>query len=141
MLAADTPFQLFEPREKQLLCLWIEIHQKRVFRRKGREFAEDFFRHAPNSKEFSRGQEKPDPNSFFEPVARALRDTGAILIFGTGTGMSSEMDQFNEWLKLHHPEVAGRVIGSLVVDEHHMTEGQLLAKAREFYAHHRMVHP
>jgi hypothetical protein len=96
---------------------------------------EDYFRHAHNSKDFSRGQEKPDPNSFFEPVARALHASGRILLFGTGTGTSSEMDQFSAWLKLHHPEVAGRIIGSVIVDEHHLTEGQLLAKAREFYAH------
>jgi hypothetical protein len=44
------------------------------------------------------------------------------------------MDQFVAWLKLHHPELAKRIIGSLVVDEHHLTEGQLLAKAREFYS-------
>ena len=94
---------------------------------------EDYFRHAHNSKDFSRGQEKPDPNSFFEPVARALQSAGRILIFGTGTGTSSEMDQFIAWLKVHDPEVAGRIIGSLVVDGHHLTEGQLLAKAREFY--------
>jgi hypothetical protein len=30
--------------------------------------------------------------------------------------------------------VAGKVIGSVVVDAHHTTEGQLLAQAREFYA-------
>jgi hypothetical protein len=51
--------------------------------------------------------------------------------------MSSEMDQFIAWLKTHHPEVAKRIIGSQVVDEHHLTTGQLLAKAREFYASHR----
>ena len=95
---------------------------------------EDYFRHTHNSKDFSRGQEKPDPNSFFEPVARALQSPGPILIFGSGTGTSSEMDLFMVWLKLHHPEMAKRIIGSLVVDEHHRTEGQLLAKAREFYA-------
>jgi len=44
------------------------------------------------------------------------------------------MDQFVAWLKLHHPKLAKRIIGSLVADEHHLTEGQLLAKAREFYA-------
>ena len=37
-------------------------------------------------------------------------------------------------LKAHHPDVAERVIGSVVVDAHHTTEGQLLARAREFYA-------
>jgi hypothetical protein len=95
---------------------------------------DEYFRHAHNSKDFSRGREKPEPNSFFEPVAKALQGAGRILIFGSGTGMSSEMDQFVAWLGLHHPEVAGRVIGSRVVDEHHLTEGQLLAKAREFYA-------
>jgi hypothetical protein len=95
---------------------------------------DDYFRHAQDSKEVSRGKEKPDPNSFFEPVAAVLRTGGPILIFGTGTGTSSEMDQFIGWLKTQHSDLAARIIGSMVVDEHHMTEGQLLAKAREFYA-------
>jgi hypothetical protein len=93
-----------------------------------------YFRHAQHSEDFSRGRERPDPNSYFEPVARAMQDPGSILIFGTGAGMGSEMEQFIAWLKIHHPEAAKRIIGSLVVDENHLTEGQLLAKAREFYA-------
>ena len=96
---------------------------------------DDYFRHAHNSKDFTRGQEKPDPNSFFEPVAKELRTAGSILVFGTGTGMSSEMDQFLVWVKHHHPELAGRIIGSVVIDESHLSPGQLLAQAREFYAH------
>lgn len=95
---------------------------------------DDYFRHAHNSKDFSRGQEKPEPNSFFEPVAKALHGGGPILVFGTGTGMSNEMEQFVAWTKTHHPELAKRIIGSVVVDEHHLTEAQLLAKAREFYS-------
>ena len=94
---------------------------------------DDFFRHAHNSRDFSRGQEKPDPNSFFEPLAKALHAPGQILVFGTGTGTSSEMEQFIAWSKLHHPELAKRIIGGLTVDEHHLSENQLLAKAREFY--------
>jgi len=43
------------------------------------------------------------------------------------------MDQFVSWLAVHHPELARRIIGSLVVDENHLTDGQLLGKAREFY--------
>lgn len=95
---------------------------------------DDYFRHAHHSMDFSRGEEKPDPNSFFEPVARALVPPGPILIFGTGTGTSSEMDQFVGWLGIHHPEQAGRIIGSVVVDGHHLTDEQLLAKAREVYS-------
>jgi hypothetical protein len=95
---------------------------------------EDYFRHARNSQDFSRGQEKPDPNSFFEPIAQALVGADQILIFGTGTGMGSEMDQFVAWLGIHHAALAQRVAGSLTVDEHHLTESQLIAKAREFFA-------
>src|SRR5476651_144346 len=83
---------------------------------------EDFFRHAHNSKDFSRGQEKPEPNSFFEPVAGVLNGAGEILLFGPGTGTGSEMEQFIIWVKLHRPAVAKRIVGSVVVDEHHLTE-------------------
>ena len=100
-----------------------------------------YFRHAQHSEDFSRGRERPDPNSYFEPVARAMADEGAILIFGAGTGMASEMEQFITWLKVHHVATASRIIGSLVVDENHLTEGQLLAKAREFYAQHLVARP
>jgi hypothetical protein len=95
---------------------------------------DDFFRHAPHSKQFTRGQEKPDPNSYFAPVASALQAGGEILIFGTGTGTGSEMDQFTAWANHHHPALAARIVGTLVVDENHRTDAQLLAKAREFYA-------
>ena len=95
---------------------------------------EALFRQAHDGKDFSRGKDKPDPNSFFKPLAKALQAAGQILIFGTGTGKSSEMDQFITWLKQHHPELAARIVGSLVVDERHLSEDQLLAKARQFYA-------
>ena len=49
------------------------------------------------------------------------------------------MDQFVAWLRLHHPSLAERIIGCLVVDEHHLSEGQLLEKAREFYENVRMT--
>ena len=94
----------------------------------------DFFRHAPNSKDFSRGKEKPDPNTFFEPVAGALKGTAKILVFGTGKGTSSEMEQFVAWLGHHHADTAGRIVGTQVIDEHHLSEAQLLSKAREFYS-------
>ena len=37
-------------------------------------------------------------------------------------------------LKAHHADLAEKIIGSVVVDAHHSTEDQLLAKARDFYA-------
>ncbi len=96
--------------------------------------AGSLFRHAHNSKDFARGREKPDPNSFFEPVATALKDARQIVVFGSGKGTGSEMEQFLSWVKDHHADLSARIIGSVVVDEHHLTRGQLLAKAREFCA-------
>ena len=122
--------------------LVIDHHEARLFRSEIRGAVpqklmphepDRYFRHEQNSQNLSRGKEKPDPNSFFEPIAKALQAAGQLLIFGSGTGKSSEMDQFIAWLQVHHPELAKRIIGSLVVDEKHLTEGQLLGKAREFY--------
>ena len=130
--------------------LVIDHHEARIFRSEihgahaGRilpHSAKEYFHHARDSEEISRGKEKPDPNSFFEPVAKALQPAGQILIFGTGTGASSEMEQFIMWAKAHHPDMAGRIIGSLVVDEQHLTEDQLLAKARDFYANAALSQP
>ncbi len=139
---SDTPVPETPGPETHWLLV-IDHHEARIFRSEMHGSVpqqilphepDDYFRHAHNSKDFSRGREKPDPNSFFEPVAKALQAAGRILVFGCGTGMSSEMDQFITWLKRHHPELSRRVIGSLVVDEHHLSTEQLLAKAREFYA-------
>jgi hypothetical protein len=138
---SEEPSPATDPEKAQWLVV-IDHHEARVYRSAARgaipqqirpHVPGDFFRHAHNSKDFSRGQEKPDPNSFFEPVAGVLNGAGEILVFGTGTGMSSEMDQFIAWLKLNRPELGKRIVGSMVVDEYHLTEDQLLAKAREYF--------
>lgn len=82
----------------------------------------------------SNGQRKPEQRSFYEAVAKTLEGTGQIRMFGTGTGASSAMEQLLANLKQHHHEIAKRVVGSVTVDEHHLTEDQLLAKARELFA-------
>ena len=98
-----------------------------------------YFWHTQNPNHFSGGNKTPSLNDFFKHMAKALQAAGQILIFGAGT--SREMDQFITWLNLHDPEIAGRIIGSLVVDMDLLIEGRLLEKAQEFYAHHLMSHP
>jgi hypothetical protein len=100
--------------------------------------AQDFFQPSEPAKDSARSPGKTDPGNFYEPVAGVLNGAGEILVFGCGTGKSSEMDQFTAWLKAHRPALADRIIGSRVVDEHHLTEGQLLAKARAIYANVRV---
>jgi hypothetical protein len=82
----------------------------------------------------SNGQRKPERKSFYEAVVKTLRGARQILMFGAGTGASSAMEQLLAELKRNHHDLAERVVGSIVVDEHHLTEDQLLAKAREFFA-------
>ena len=93
-----------------------------------------FGRHLHSAHEWTDGKRLPERKSFYEAVAKTLRGAGQVLLFGSGTGRSSAMDMLLADLKAHHPDVAERVVGSVVVDAHHTTEGELLAKAREFYA-------
>ena len=81
----------------------------------------------------SNGQRKPEQKSFYEAVAKTLKNAQQILLFGTATGASSAMEQLLADLKHNHPDIANRVIGSYAIDEHHLTENQLLAKARELF--------
>ena len=119
--------------------LLIDHHEAQVFRSEmhgglpQKILPAEYSQHTRDSGDVSRGKEKPDATGFFKPVAVALQAAAQILVFGTGTGTSSEMDQFTAWLNKHHPELAKRIVGSVVVDEHHLTDDQLLAKAREFY--------
>jgi hypothetical protein len=81
----------------------------------------------------SNGQRKPEPTIFYEAVAKTLKGATQILMFGTGTGQSSAMNHLLATLKSNHPEIAERIVGTIAVDAHHLTEDQLLAKAREFF--------
>ena len=91
-------------------------------------------RHLHNVQDDSNGQRKPELRSFYEDVAKTLQGAEEILVFGSGTGASSAMEELLSQLKHHHGDVAKHVVGSIVLDETHLTENQLLAKARDFYA-------
>ncbi len=95
------------------------------------------FRHTVDSVDFSHDKEPHGQNTFFASVAQALTAAPNILILGSGTGTSSCMLKFVGWAKSHHPDLAGRIIGTLGVNEHHMSDDQLLCVARKFFtAHH-----
>jgi hypothetical protein len=93
-----------------------------------------FGRHLRSDTEETDGKRRPERKSFYEAIAATLRGADQILIFGSGTGESSAMEQLLANLKHHHGDVAKHVVGSIVVDTHHQTEGQLLAQARDFFA-------
>jgi hypothetical protein len=91
-------------------------------------------RYLHNMGDDANGQRKPEISSFYKAIAGALKGAEKILVFGGGTGASSAMGHLLAALKAHHHELSARIVGSIVVDEHHLTEDQLLARARDYYA-------
>ena len=91
-------------------------------------------RYLHNVQDDSNGQRKPEPKAFYDGVVKSLKGADSILIFGSSTGASSAMIHLTAELTERHPQIASRVIGTVVVDDHHMTENQILEKARKFYA-------
>ena len=81
----------------------------------------------------SDGKRKPERKSFYEAIAKTLHGAKDILMFGSGTGASSAMEQLLAMLQQSHPEIARCVAGTITLDTQHLTEDQVLAKARDFY--------
>ena len=54
----------------------------------------------------SNGQRKPEIKSFYEAVVRTLEGAQKILVFGSGTGAGSDMEQLLAELKQHHAELS-----------------------------------
>lgn len=91
-------------------------------------------RYLHNVSSDANGQRKPEQRGYYDAIAQSLHGAQSVLIFGGGTGASSAMEHLIGELKVHHKDLAARVVGSIAIDEHHQTEDQLLAKAREYYA-------
>ena len=89
----------------------------------------------------SESQQQPERKSFYDAVAKTLQSAKKILLFGSDTGAGSAMEQLFTELKRNHQALARRVVGSIVVNEEHLTENQLLAKARAYYASHSFLQP
>lgn len=90
--------------------------------------------HSADSKDFARGKDFPQPNGYFESLVGELKEAKRILLFGCGSGKASETDAFTEWLTRHHPDLASRIVGTIAVDEHQLSDNELLAKTRDFFA-------
>jgi len=125
------------------LLVVIDHHEARVFRTEIHGAVpvriepydpHGYGRHLHSAHEWTDGKRQPERKSFYEAVAKTLRGAEQVLLFGSGTGRSSAMEQLLADLKDLHPDVAEKIIGSVLIDAHHTTENQLLAKAREFYA-------
>ncbi len=91
-------------------------------------------RHLHARNEETDGKRPREQTSYYRGVAAALHGADRIVLFGSGTGESSALEELLTDLRHHHPDVAERVVGTAVIDARHQTEGQLLAQAREVFA-------
>lgn len=87
-------------------------------------------RHSDRIAGFFRRPKAPAPHCFLEPLAAALKQADRLIVFGSGKGVASQMHQFVAWLRARYPALSRRIVRCLVVDEHHMTDAQMLARAR-----------
>jgi hypothetical protein len=90
-------------------------------------------RHLRSVEDDSGDRCQPARSGFYEAVARSLQGAKQILLFGTAAGGIRCMQQLLMELHCDHANVAGHIVGSVAVDELHLTEDQLLARARTFY--------
>ena len=125
------------------LMVVIDLHEAKVYRTDARDADPEWIvpydphghgRYPHSAHEWTDGKRPAERKSYYEAVAKTLTGAGRIVLFGGGTGRSSAMDQLMADLTDHHPQVAAKVIASVVVDTHHTTEAQLLARARELFA-------
>jgi hypothetical protein len=91
-----------------------------------------FGRHTRPHADGLNGKRPRELKSYYEAIVKTIQNAKMILIFGEGVGGSSAMDELVLELKQRHPDLAQKVVHTVRVDEHHLTEDQLLSKSREF---------
>ena len=139
MTQADRLSDLVSLTQEQALVehfhavVWIDHHEARVF-----HFGEDDVvrerihpqhpvRHI-HHKANSRGSgHSPEDQDFFHSVAQAIGTAGAILVGGPANAKR----EFVKHLERHAPELALRIAAVEPLD--HLTDGELLAHARQFF--------
>ena len=99
-----------------------------------------FGRHLHHAEVNGSGRRTPDQDDFHQAIAATLRGAERILLFGSGPGASGAVAQLFDALRRSHQDLSDRVTGWIVVDEGHLTESQLLADSRQYYARCQHTH-
>jgi stalled ribosome rescue protein Dom34 len=110
--------------------VWIDHKQARVFHfnveEADRTVVKDHIVRDIHAREPRTGQRIEENKRFFEDVAKAIADAGAILIVGP----AQEKDFFAKFLSQKHPSIRAHV--EAVEKADHPTDGELLALARRY---------
>jgi hypothetical protein len=83
----------------------------------------------------ARGRYEPDCKSFYEALAKTLRGAEQVVIaIGSAPGARGAVNNLFAELRLHHRQLAERVLGTFSIDSPNPSEARLLESARDFYA-------
>ena len=109
--------------------VWIDHSRARIFHFNVEEADKTVIRPDHAVRDVHHGEKRTghriaEDKAFFEDVAKAIADAGAILIVGP----AEEKDEFAEFLAERHPAIRTRVEGVETAD--HPTDGELLDFAR-----------
>lgn len=78
--------------------------------------------------------EDPATLAYFESLTKVIAPASSILLIGHGTGKASALVHFVQFLERKHPEVAKKVADALDENLNALTEPQILALARAWFA-------
>jgi stalled ribosome rescue protein Dom34 len=110
--------------------VWIDHKQARIFHfnvgAADKTVIKDHIVRDIHSREKRTGHRIEENKPFFEDVAKAIADAGAILIVGP----ADEKNQFAKFLAEKHPAIRTNVEG--VESRDHPTDGELLDYARRY---------
>jgi hypothetical protein len=79
------------------------------------------------------GQRAPTDHDYLRRMALTLETADRALLLSHGHGESSLLHTFLDYLRQHHPGLLSRISASELVDDSALSEGQLLAHAREHF--------
>ena len=79
------------------------------------------------------GQRAPLDTAYLNAITQAMASAEAVLLLGHGQGESDMRHLVLHHLKRHRPDLIDRVVGVVTVDSAALTEGQILALAREHF--------
>jgi stalled ribosome rescue protein Dom34 len=92
-----------------------------------------FRRHLEHKKEAHyKGERVPEADEFYERIAQRLKNAAAILVLGDGTGKSSAMRYFLEYLKERHADVASHIVAAENADLSAISLGEIEDMARRY---------
>ena len=124
------------------LLVVIDHHEARIFTAEMRGSTPEqikpydpfgFARAQRDSADDGTGKRTPEQKSFYESIAKTLQGAQQIILFGPATGSASAMTHLQKELQQNHPDIAKKIIATQTINEKHLTNDQLLAKARELF--------